>query len=337
VKYLSGFLLILFFAVSCKDSEEIPHAKWTPWIVSDTAIFEGQVSLSGDPSVIHESGIYRMSYTGFDGYRIPQGPEICEATSIDGVHWTNITVSDSVNGRVLYTNSNSWSNAHETSYLFRLPDRYNLYFIGYQDSSGGVFNSATTGLGLATSTDAVHFAQARDTALFTNSYPDTLLDRNVISSPSITRYKDSLIMVYSGFCYQVCGDAVTASLLTAHSSDGVNWTKRTRAIINASEILWAKKGVAEAEIIKGPDNFYYLFMTSVDAPHVIGVARSLTPYGPWDINQDPIILANREFSNEGAEASSVLIEDGKVRLWYHGFSNNKMRMGYAESSWPLKK
>jgi beta-xylosidase len=331
-------MLTVFVLFSCKnDEEQPPHAKWTSWTVSDEAIFDGQSKLTSDPSIIRDGNGYKMFYTGFDETRTPPGPEICEATSSDGIHWTEILVPDPVKGRVLYTNSNSWSNTHETSFMLKRDDKYFLYFIGYiAEDTADIFNSWPNGIGLATSIDGQNFAQARDTALL-KSFPDSLLDRDAISSPSITTFHDSLVMVYSGYCYLNCGAPVTASLLTARSKDGINWTRRTRAIIKNSEIPWASNGIAESEIILAPDKFYYLFMTSVDEPHVIGLVRSLTTYGPWDVNPEPIVKANKKFSVKGAGSPCVLIEDGKFKLWYHGFSETQVVVGYAEAAMPLKK
>lgn len=316
-----------FFACS---SDETPS--WTTWSVYEPPAFKGQFSLVGDPSVIKENGIYRMFYTGFDPNRTPQGPEICQATSTDGLAWTNVNVNDPVEGRMLYTNSTTWSNAHETSFALKFNNTYFLYFIGYQDTGGGVFKSGPVSLGLATSADGENFT-ARPNPVMISSPQG--FDRDAMDSPSIIHYQDSLFMLYTGYCFTSCGP-VTARLLAATSLDGVTWFKKSAPVIDASEIPWASKGVAEAEIVEGSDNFYYLFMTSVDGRHVIGVARGKTPMGPWDVNPTPIVNADKLFSPLGAVAPAVIIESNRVKLWYHGFTKDKIQIGYAESAWPIK-
>ncbi len=322
---------ILLF--SCKKNDA-GKGSWASWTVGDTPIFKGQYPLVGDPSVLKDGSIYRMFYTGFDAFRSPQGPEICQAVSTDGIHWTNVKVNDSIEGRMLYTGSNAWSNAHETSLIWRSGDKYLLYFIGYRDTGKGFFGADTVSIGLAESGDGEHFTQAQQTPVMKSS-PDGL-DRSALSSPSIINWHDSLLMIYTGFCYAGCGAAVTSSLLAAASADGVTWVKRPMPIISKEEIPWAPAGVAESAMVTGPDGMYYLFMTSVDDPHVIGVARSATPLGPWDVDPRPIIEAGRSFSTKGAVAPSVVIEGSRVRLWYHGFTADKIQIGYAESAWPLK-
>ena len=274
-----------------------------------------------------------MFYTGFDATRDPQGPEICQATSSDGLHWTSVSTGDSIHGRMLHTNSNTWSTAHETSCAIYYSGKYFLYYIGYIDSGGGVFGSGAVSIGLSTSVDGVTFSNASETPVLTGS-PDGL-DRDALSSPAITVYQDSLVMVYAGFCYTNCGP-VLSHLLAATSADGIHWKKHATPIINESQIPWASKGVAESDIVKGPDNQYYLFMTSIDEPHIIGVARSGTPFGPWDVNPSPIINADKSFSVKGAVAPAVIFENGKARLWYHGFTESEIRIGYAEVGWPIK-
>ena len=321
--------MMLFFA--CK--EEAPKG-WKSWVVNSDPIFQGQFSLVGDPSVLKESGKYRMFYTGFDAYRNPQGPEICQATSQDGLTWSNVIVNDKVEGRMLNASTNNWSNAHETCYVIKRNNLYYLYFIGYQDKGGGVFGSGAVSIGLATSSTGENFVASQATPVIESS-PNGL-DRDAMTSPALSTYRDSLIMIYAGFCYTQCGSSITTNLLAAMSSDGITWVKKSKPIIAKEEVPWASKGVSEAELILGPDNLYYLFMMSIDEPNVIGVARSTTPFGPWDVNPIPIIKADKTFSTKGAVAPSVLIEGQRVRLWYHGATTNKLQIGYAETTWPLK-
>ena len=323
------FLIIALYLLSCSKEET---ETWKPWQVNEQPVFEGQYPLVGDPSVIKENGKYRMYYTGFDAYRAPQGPEICQATSPDGITWTNVKVNDLIEGRMLYTESNTWSDAHETCFALKFNNSYLLYFIGYQDK-GGFFNSNPIGLGLVTSSNAEDFSATQGNPIMESTLNG--FDRDAFSSPSITTYQDSLIMIYAGYCYADCGTTVSR-LLAATSSDGVEWVKKSNPIISGTEIPWASKGVAESELILGPDRLYYLFMTSINEPHVIGVARSISPFGPWDVNPQPIVKADKSFSTSGALAPSVLIEDYRVRLWYHGFTENEIQIGYAESSWPMK-
>jgi beta-xylosidase len=150
-----------------------------------------------------------------------------------------------------------------------------------------------------------------------------------------------LVMIYTGHCWTRCQNGYGVFLLAATSSDGRNWTKRPDPVMSKSDLPFTKDGAAEADIVKGPDNFYYLFMTLLqgDAPHEIGVARSTTPYGPWEINPSPILRGTaNEFDAKGVVAPSVLIEGNKVRMWFHGFGaeNTTIRIGYAEALWPLK-
>ena len=327
-----AILIIVSWLFSCKKKEV--NETWTSWVVKEEPVFKGQFSLVGDPSIIKENGKYRMYYTGFDAFRTPQGPEICQATSSDGLTWTNVPVNNPVEGRMLFTTSNNWSNAHETSFLLKFNNSYFLYFIGYQDK-GGFFNSSPVSLGLVTSSDGENFIAPQPAPIMIgtpNGY-----DRDAISSPSISTYRDYLIMIYSGYCYANCGTAAISNLLAATSADGIKWIKKNVPVISPAEIPWASKGVAESELVLGPDNLYYLFMTSIDDPHVIGVARSKSPFGPWDVNPQPIVTANKIFSKLGAVAPSVIIENNLVRLWYHGFTASQIKIGYAESTWPLKR
>ena len=101
----------------------------------------------------------------------------------------------------------------------------------------------------------------------------------------------------------------------------------------------AKDGAAESDMVLGPDGYYYLFMSLMygENGHEIGVARSRTPFGPWDVNPEPIIRKTLgAFDSIGPIAPTVVIGRDKVRMWFHGFGGTNIDIGYAEAPWPLK-
>jgi hypothetical protein len=107
---------------------------------------------------------------------------------------------------------------------------------------------------------------------------------------------------------------------------------------------WTRDTVAEAAVVRGPDGKYYLFFSGLvfkpKETHMIGIAQGDTPFGPWDIDPEPIVKPSGKagaFDESKVIAPEVLIDGDTVRMWYHGFaSNNTISMGYAEAKWPLR-
>ena len=310
---------------------------WSTWTKRSQPIHSGPYSLVGDPSVIKDGQRYRMYYTCFDPRR--KGPAICQATSEHGYDWTDVQVSKPVPGLMIEARPGRWDDAHETPYALKYRGTYFLYFVGYRDK-GGFAKSFPAYLGLATSTDGVHFTREDEPIVKTTPQG---YDNDAVFSPSIVPYQGELVMIYTGHCWTNCPKGKGVFLMAATSSDGKNWVKRPAPILDKKALpAEVKDGAAESEIVLGPDGMYYLFMSWLygNGTHDIGVARSASPFGPWVVNPLPIVKRPAEqkgFDDVGPIAPSVLIEDGKVRMWFHGFSKRKsIEIGYAQAPWPLK-
>ena len=339
-RILGGWAAVAALA-GCSGSGDPPSptSAWAAWTKQPTPAFAGQYPATSDPSVLRDGAGYRMAYTCFDPARTPQGPEICGALSADGLSWTPAPVGDeTVQGRLLATGAGVWDTAHETALLRRSGSGYVLYFVGYVDR-GGILNSVPSAIGMATSTDGLHFTRAADPVLTRTPGGD---DDQMISSPTIVDTPDGgSLMVYAGYCGTGCAHAPGIVLLGARSSDGVHWTKLDAPVLRGADVPWPNEGVGEADIVHGPDGAYYLFATVLQGtrPHQIGVARSASPTGPWTFDPQPIVTAGGPgaFDEGQVVAPSVLVEDGRVRMWFHGVdkSGTRAAIGYAQASWPL--
>lgn len=309
---------------------------WSTWTKNLKPIFGGPYNLVGDPSVVRDGSTLRMAYNCFDPMR--QRGAVCEALSSDGLGWSDAPINDGIAGRLIQTRAGEWDDAQETPLIYKFGKETLLFFSGYLKKGSGFVDSFPAHIGLATSTDGLNFTRyGTDPVLKTTPGG---YDNDALFSPSIVEHNGKLVMIYTGHCWTNCPNGMGVFLLAATSTDGRNWTKLAKPIISKAELPMAKDGAAEAEMVKGPDGYYYLFMTLLqgDAGHNIGVARSATPFGPWDVNTTPILKGTSgEFDGLAAVAPSVLIENGKVRLWFHGFgADNTLRIGYAEAPWPLR-
>ena len=308
---------------------------WSSWSKRVLPVHAGASSLVGDPSVMHDGSVYRMFYSCYDPRR--KGPAVCQGTSIDGIDWRDVAVSGPLPGRMIETRPGQWDDTHETPFAMKFRGEYLLYFSGYRNR-GGFFKSFPAFLGLAVSRDGVKFERVGDEPILKGTPGG--YDSDAVFSPSIVEHEGQLVMLYTGYCFDTCKRDKGVYLMAATSSNGRDWVKRDKPVMSKADLPKTKDGAAEAEIVKGPDGLFYLFMSLLygEQGHEIGVARSTTPYGPWDIAPEPIVRKSANgFDDIGPIAPSVLIEGDTVRMWFHGFSKRKtIQIGYAEAAWPLR-
>ena len=307
---------------------------WSSWTKNAEPVFAGPYGLVGDPSVIRDGDVLRMVYNCFDPMR--QQGAVCQALTTDGISWVDAPLNDGIAGRVIRSRAGEWDDTHETPLIFKHGDESLLYFSGYVNK-GGFVNSFPAFLGLATSSDGLNFTRYGSEPVIKPTPGG--YDNDAVFSPSIVEYEGQLVMIYTGHCWTNCRNGTGVFLLAATSNDGRHWIKRPDPVMSRSDLPFTKNGAAEADLVKGPDNYYYLFVTLLyDDVHDIGIARSANPYGPWEINPSPVVSGTvNGFDARGTVAPSVLIEGGKARMWFHGFgADGTIRIGYAEAPWPLR-
>jgi hypothetical protein len=307
--------------------------QWSAWTKGTEPVFIG-VYGAGDPSVLRDGALYRMSYTCWD----PETSRcaLCMAESPDGYTWQNIPGADPVEGLILRGRLGAWDEHLETSHLTKVGDQYRLFYSGYRDQ-GTPIQGFPGLLGLALSPDGRSFSRVSAAPIL----QPTLgwHDNDAILSPTVLFVGGTYYMLYTGHCYTNCTEEPGVRLLGATSPDGITWTKVAEPVLTRStEILWMKDGAAESDLIQGPDGAYYLFFTGLqDDQRVIGVARGTSPFGPWQVNPVPIVHPTPGgFDKAGALSPEVIVEQGKARMWYLAFLvDGYPWIGYAEAVWPL--
>lgn len=323
-------------AISDGTWQTVSTPGWAAWSKRLAPVFSGPYAAVGDPSVMRVGSELRMTYNCYDIVR--QRGAICLARSSDGLSWSDVNTGDTtLPSRLIATRPGQWDDAHESAVMVKFKNEYLLYYVGYLDR-GGFFASFPAEVGLATSTDGIRFTRANGGKPVLKTTPAGH-DHDAISSPSFVVYKKELVMLYSAYCFYNCPKGAGVTLMAATSKDGRNWTKRSTPVLSAANFPGVKDGIAEVDVSQGPDGRYYLFYTRLhgELGHDIGVAQASSPFGPWTINPEPILRKSASgFDNIGPIAPSVIFENGKARMWFHGFATNRTaQIGYAEATLPL--
>lgn len=333
-------LLVLFCTLiltsSVRAQDEV--TAWPEFTKHEGSQYSGQFFTASDVTVLREGDGYRMTYTCMDFLRETPRAILCSATSPDGFDWTPVEVDGPLEGLILRGREGSWEENLEGSFLFPYLDQYLLYYSGYEREGHPALGYPAL-LGVAASENGLDFERIQDTPLLEPT--SGWYDNDAIYSPVVFLYDLQIVMIYVGHCYTNCEHGWGTTLLAATSADGITWTKRDEPVLQAmpDTVPWTRDGVAEPAIVFDPDGRVTLFFTSVyEDDRWLGMARGDSPFGPWEVNPDPILQPTEgTFDEGGVLAPHVLIEDGIARMWYLGVEpvegGEYFHVGYAEAVW----
>ena len=155
----------------------------------------------GGPSVLFDSGTYKMWYFGYSGSTVAIG----YATSPDGRTWTK-------QGPVLAPSIPLEGSNIAYPEVLKIGSEYRMWYTGYDGSTGRIL--------AATSSDGLSWVKQGLT--LDVGGPGTLDDFRVWD-PTVLYRHETFYMWYTG---QSTSDPPRARILLATSSDGLSWTKR---------------------------------------------------------------------------------------------------------------
>lgn len=153
-------------------------------------------------------------------------------------------------------------------------------------------------MALARSKDGKKFVM--DSKPILEPTPNTLDDHG-FTSPSIVRWKNQWVLIYSGWCIDTerCPRAKKnrfTTLLSATSSDGVSWRRQYTELLPDTQLpAWAPDGIAETHVFEARSGEWVLLFTALTdkKPMSVGLATSNSPLGPWSIYPNPILTVNQ--------------------------------------------
>lgn len=324
VLILSLFPSLLLLACTSRDNPEPDSNKI---VVEKRAepVLSREAGLLADPSVMRVNDELLMLFSDYS--LATDSITFNAAKSDDGVNWTLLSQDEGY--RVFSGNAAStWDRLIETPELLRVGDQIFLYYIGYPDSNidSGIYASQ---IGLAIGSDAETLTRNSDNPILARggSY-----DEDALTSPSVIEHAGMYYMVYTGWA-NILEAGGFLGQLGATSNDGINWQKTNEGIFE--EVMGSQFETAtESDLVVGPDGLFYLFYTAEGG---IALARSANPFGPWELYPDFLLTSTYEWEAGEVVAPSVLIENGKARIWYSGIEGNFTggSIGYAEIEFPF--
>jgi beta-xylosidase len=329
-QYALFFLLISLMSCS-KDEPKGGKIKFTK---HPDPVWQGEFT-AADPSVIRDGDTLRMYYSSL----VVSPTEkllIAGAKSVDGINWipsNEIVGEESV---ALDVTADTWDDHLEAVAVLKQGNEMWMYYCGYPEEADVAGTIVAEGeIGLAKSTNNVTFTRTFEDPILSLGNTNSK-DANALFSPTIIKEGDTYIMFYVGYCIENCTPAFIG-ILGARSVDGENWTKLDEPIISGADfdLPWAEV-IKEPALVKGPDGVFYLF---ISGDKFIGVARSNTIFGPYEVYPDPILKIDYDWESTSVIAPSVLIENNKVRMWYMGVNASEsgadFAIGYAEADFPF--
>jgi arabinan endo-1,5-alpha-L-arabinosidase len=249
-----------------------------------------------DPVVIKgHDGFYYTYTTQSDWPTLEHVPVL---RSRDLVHWKH--VGDALPELPRWVTTDIWA-----PHVIRIGDIYNLYISARQ------FGSAGFAIGVATSTSPTGPFEGRP--------------RPILRGPRFTTIDPFVMTTEDGDNLIYWGSNSAPLRVQRLTDDGLDVMGRPTPVLHASSRAY--EGLLEGAWVLPHGDHYYL-MYSGDAccepdPHyAVMVARSRSPFGPFERNPDnPILAANEDFLGPGHNAT---IRDRGGRDWilYHAFDRS---------------
>jgi len=328
---LISILAILCSLYAC--NEDSLFSGQIKFVKNEEPVWNGNL-VAGDPSIIKDGDVYKIYYTSLVTTDSTEKIVISGAKSYDGIHWMPMSGPFGSETVALDNNASSWDKYLEAIDVIKDDSDIKMFYCGYPNENTEIGTTVSKGeIGLALSSDGTVFNRAQSTPVLQRGSQNAM-DNNALFSPSVIKENGTYYMLYTGWCIDSC-DTPFIGILGATSTDGINWTKHPGKVIAGtdSDLPWIKL-LIEVDLVKGPDNVFYLFFTGEEG---IGVARSNHPFGPWEIYPHPILTKTQSWESYKVIAPTVIIENNKARMWYMGakpgFSD--FSIGYAESPFPF--
>lgn len=271
------------------------------------------------PTVLFENGIYRMWYVG-DGYAPDRTYSFGYRISDDGVNWFSYEKNPVLLPGSSFDNQYMWGGT-----IVKDGTEYKLYY--------GGFSSTTQkwSVGLATSTDGIHWAKRPDPVL-TGGGPGSW-DVNGVSQPCVMKDGAGQYRMWFGGST----NQSTTAIGCATSTDGITWVEYSgNPILTATTAnQWESFLVSDPRVVKVGSTYHMLYFGTPAAPtYQIGYASSSDGIQWSRYSGNPVVRLGQSGSWDDYSLSMhcVIWQDSTFKMWYAGRRADQIfQIGYATS------
>ncbi len=346
IKMIKYLLIVFVLAVTlsaCKKDEpspdEVMQQSSNLFERTETPVFESPLDLAADPSIIRTGDSLIMYYSAEE---ITSDERIfgVVVSEDNGESWSAPDGNNERDYPAFYSQPDGWDNTLETVDVIKVGNEFWMYYSGYREGEADNTHVQNYEIGLAISSNGIDFTrhpQSVDNPLIArNITNENTNDRHALTSPGVVYDGENFYMIYAGWNVtdNWTGPNAGIRIMAAISEDGINWDKIENPLIQPSEVTYSPD-INEATLTKTADYWYIPFSTGSS----VGIARSTTFLGSYEIYPEAIATPESlEWATE-VTAPDGIIENGKMRLWYHGVSAPifwPWVIGYSEADYPLE-
>lgn len=211
-----------------------------------------------------------------------------------------------------------------TPSIFFDGDEYRLYYTGRCTKDTCAIQGPA--IGLATSTDGQTWVRA-ESALAIHGETST-----VVSAPAVSPFQGGYMMAYRAFT-----TSGVPIISVASSTDGLNWTRTTGAVIAGGAKDWDGGGLGGGTLVEFRNRLYlwYVGHSRSSTSPSIGLAIAKTYKGPFVKQAGGPVLSYGDAPHEERGVSDPAVyrsEDGLLHLWYVGIAwGDATSINYAAS------
>ncbi|MCG8375477.1 MAG: hypothetical protein MI702_03255, partial [Chlorobiales bacterium] len=260
---------------------------------------------------------------------------ICLATSSDGINF----VRHPDNPVLDIGPQESWDSLNvETAFVIYDNDHFKLYYMGADTEDGEEFISGkkiTLGaIGLATSTDGIHFTRYSKKPVLWPSSGDKpgrsgYWDSWGVEGPWVIKNKNgSYWMWYGGVGSVDSARSQTSGIGLAFSEDGIVWEKYAEnPVLSESPDQWDAYHVIDPSVIRSGNRYHLWFhggnvsLNGVNGNFHIGYAYSKDGIHWTKSNANPVLLNGKDgsWNSFAIMAPSIIETTNAWVMYFHGY------------------
>jgi len=267
-----------------------------PWVIKDLT----------DPST------YVLYYGAVKGDFSDRRTRVFRATSRDRLNWTRQAIP------VLGPSPGAWDSTNvETPCVTVLPDKsLGLYYSGGNDPDSNRF-----AIGVARSPDGITWAKYTKGPVLPHGNPGDF-DSYAATSPCVIVREGRYSMWYAGI-----SDEFRISIGLATSQDGIAWEKHGAVFqLERDGTNSEDAGVTNPSVTWNGESFEMFYTRLGPNGNVAGpLYRASSSNGTyWQRDPQPILErgSSDHWTGTGVSSSCVMLEQGRVSLWYAGSNTN---------------